>query len=297
MELRQLRYFLAVAQELHFGRAAERAHIEQSPLSRQIRQLEAELGVTLFLRNKHRVELTDAGRALLPEAQAILDATEHARRAVLRAEEGMIGRLTIAYTNLAMYSPFPRILAEYRRQYPQVEVELRDSVLTPAQIDALVERRVDLGVLRPPVRDKEIGLLTVAHEKLIAALPVGHRLAARDRIAMQDLAQENFISFDRKLNSALQTLVLRMCQDAGFQPNIHQAVGDIPSMLALVSAGMGVALVPSLARNMGLKGIRFRQIVGGGPPLEMALAWNTEVGSRIRDGFLEVARRVLTEHA
>jgi DNA-binding transcriptional LysR family regulator len=297
MELRQLRYFLAVAQELHFGRAAERAHIEQSPLSRQIRQLEAELGVTLFLRNKHRVELTDAGRALLPEAQAILDATEHARRAVLRAEEGMIGRLTIAYTNLAMYSAFPRILAEYRRQYPQVEVELRDSVLTPAQIDALVERRVDIGVLRPPVQQKEIGLLTVAHERLIAALPAGHPLAECDRVAMRDLAQENFISFDRRLNSALQTLVLRMCQDAGFQPHIYQAVGDIPSMLALVSAGMGVALVPSLARNMGLKGIRFRPIQGGGPPLEVALAWNTEVGSRIRDGFIELARKVLAKQS
>jgi DNA-binding transcriptional LysR family regulator len=295
MELRQLRYFLAVAQELHFGRAAERAHIEQSPLSRQIKQLEAELGVSLFLRNKHRVELTDAGRALIPEAQSILQATERARRTVLRAEEGLVGRLTIGYTNLAIYTAFPQILVEYRRRYPEVELVLRDSLLTPVQIDFLLENKIDLGVLRPPVRNNELGLMTMVHERLIIALPAAHRCAAAERVAVKDVLEENFICFDRTLDSALQTLILRICQDSGFQPRIYQAVGDIPSMLALVAAGMGVALVPSSSRNMRVKGVAFRNLSGGGPPLEMALAWNRSTNSRIRDGFVEICRQVLQQ--
>lgn len=295
MELRQLRYFLAVAQELHFGRAAERAHIAQSPLSRQIKQLEDGLGVTLFRRTKHRVELTDAGRALIPEAQAILAATEQAQRSVLRAEEGMVGRLTVGYTSSAIHAAFPEILLEYRRQYPRVELVLRDNILTPGQIDALVDKRMDLGFLRPPVRDAEIGLLTIARERLIVALPGEHPLAACGRIDMKDLAGEPFICFSRTLDSALQTLILRICQDAGFQPRIFQEVGDIPTMLALVSIGMGVALVPSSSRSMRVKGAVFRNIAGGGPPLEIALAWNRNIESAIRDGFINVSRTVLAE--
>jgi DNA-binding transcriptional LysR family regulator len=293
MELRQLRYFLAVAQELHFGRAAERAHIAQSPLSRQIKQLEDALGVTLFKRTKHRVELTEAGRALIPEAQAILAATEQARRSVVRAEQGMVGRLTIGFTNSAIYTAFPRILVEYRRQYPRVELVLRDSILTPMQVDAIVDKRMDLGFLRPPVRNADIDLLTIARERLVVALPSTHPLADEAKINLKDLAEDGFIVFTRSLDSALPTLTLRICHDAGFQPRIVQEVGDTPTMVMLVAGGMGVALVPSSSRNMRVKGVVLRNIAGGGPPLEIALAWNRSVESPIRDGFIAVSRSVL----
>lgn len=295
MKLMQLRYFLAVAQELHFGRAAERAHIEQSPLSRQIKLLEEELGVALFLRIKHRVELTDAGRALVPEAQAILEATERARRSVLQAQEGMTGRLTIGYTHLAIYTQLPKVLVEYRRRYPRVELVLRDNILTPEQIDLLAENRIDLGVLRPPVRSSGIGLLTLLQENLVIAIADGHPLAERKTVTMAELAEEPFICFERTLDSALQTLILRAGQDSGVQPRIVQEVGDIPTMLALVAAGMGIALVPSSARHIRYKGVAFRRIDGGGPALEMALAWNKHTDSKLRNSFIATANDVLAQ--
>lgn len=295
MKLTQLRYFLAVAQELHFGRAAERANIEQSPLSRQIKQLEEELGVALFLRVKHRVELTEAGRALVPEAQAILEATERARRSVQQAQEGMMGRLTIGYTHLAIYTLLPRILAEYRRRYPRVELVLRDNILTPEQIELLSENRIDLGVVRPPVRSSGIGLLTLLQESLVIALANDHPLAACKSITIKKLADEPFVCFERTLNSALQTLILRAGQDSGFQPRIAQEVGDIPTMLALVAAGMGIALVPSSARHIRYRGVVFRRIVGGGPALEMSLAWNKHADSKLRSSFIATAHDVLAQ--
>lgn len=293
MELRQLRYFLAVAQELHFGRAAERVHIAQSPLSRQIKQLEDELGAPLFIRNKHRVELSEAGRALIPEAEEILRATGQLRNSVLRAQEGMVGKLIIGYTNSAIYTDLPRILMTYRHNYPLVELVLRDNLLTPTQIEELEERRIDIGFLRPPTRSPKVELLTVTRERLIVALPTAHPLARTTRIDLSSLKDDGFICFSRNLDSALQTQIFRSCQDAGFSANVVQEVGDIPSMLMLVSSGMGVGLVPACAKNMRLQGVAFRPLVGGGPPLEMALAWNKDQHSALTDGFIKIARSIL----
>ncbi|NYT61703.1 LysR family transcriptional regulator [Alcaligenaceae bacterium] len=293
MELRQLRYFLAVAQELHFGRAAERVHIAQSPLSRQIKQLEDELGVTLFKRSKHRVELSSAGLALIPEAKAILAATDQVRRSVVQAETGVVGRLTIGFTNSVIYTALPRILVEYRARYPAVDLTLRDSLLTPMQIRALMDNQLDLGFLRPPVIGSDLGLLTVARERLIVALPATHPLAGRSRINLKELADDAFVAFTRTIGSALPTLILRTCHDAGFDPRIVQEAGDISTMIMLVSAGMGVSLVPSSWRNMRLKGVVFRSMAGGGPTLELALAWNRAIESPARDRFIAVAKDVL----
>jgi DNA-binding transcriptional LysR family regulator len=293
MELRQLRYFLAVAQELHFGRAAERVHIAQSPLSRQIKQLEEELGAPLFIRNKHRVELSEAGKALIPEAESILSATGRIRNTILRAQEGMIGKLIIGYTNSAIYSDLPRILMVYRHKFPLVEIVLRDNLLTPTQIEELDERRIDIGVLRPPTRSPNIELLTITRERLIVALPTSHPLANQKQIDLSLLKGDGFICFSRSLDSALQTQIFRSCQDAGFSAQVIQEVGDIPSMLMLVSSGMGVALVPASAKNMKFKGITFRSLAGGGPQLELALAWNRDQHSTLVDGFIKTTRETL----
>ncbi len=288
MELRQLRYFLALAQELHFGRAAEKVHIAQSPLSRQIKQLEDSLGVMLFRRTRHHVELTPAGRAFIPQARAVLAATDLARSAARQADAGMSGRISIGYTNSAIYTSFPEILVRYRRTYPQVQVQLFDSMLTPMQLDALVDRQLDLG-------HSVIETLVIASQRLMVALPAGHAMACCDEIDLAQLAGQPFVMFSRGLDSALATTMMRVCHDAGFHPDIVQEVGDIPTMITLVAHGLGVALVPSSASHMEIKGAVFRSIKGGGPVLEMAMAWNRNIESAQRDRFVEMARLVLTE--
>lgn len=295
MELRQLRYFLALAQELHFGRAAERVHIAQSPLSRQIKQLEDSLGVMLFRRTKHHVELTQAGRAFIPQARAVLAATDMAQSVAVQAAAGMSGRISIGYTNSAIYTSFPQILVQYRRAYPQVQVQLFDSMLTPMQLDALVDRRLDLGFLRPPVGHSAIDTLVVASQRLMVALPAGHASASCDEIELEQLADQPFVMFSRGLDSALATTMMRVCHDAGFHPHIVQEVGDVPTMIALVAHGLGVALVPSSASSMEIKGAVFRSLKGGGPVLEMAMAWNRNVESALRDRFIEMAQLTLAQ--
>jgi len=293
MDIRQLRYFLAVAQELHFGRAAERVHIAQSPLSRQIKQLEEQLGVTLFRRTKRQVELTEAGLALVTEAQAIIEATEQARRTVINADAGMIGRLRIGFTSSAVYTVLPQILFAYRSRHPQVELVLRDSALTSVQVAGLLDKSIDIGFLRPPVGDAAIGLIPIAREQLVVALPATHPLAENATVDIQTLAQESFIVFPRNVDSSLSTLIYRTCLDAGFQLRIIQEARDIPTMIMLVAGGIGISLVPSSARSMGVRGVVFRNISGIDPQLEIALGWNSDVDSAVRDRFLEVAREVL----
>jgi DNA-binding transcriptional LysR family regulator len=293
MDIRQLRYFLAVAQELHFGRAAERVHIAQSPLSRQIKQLEDTLGVVLFRRTKRHVELTDAGRALMPEAQAILDATEQARRTVVNAGAGMIGRLRVGFTSASVYTSLPQILFEYRSRYPQVELVLRDSAITSVQVEGLLNKNLDIGFLRPPVGDLSIGLMPVAYEQLMVALPATHPLAEHPVVEIKSLAAEPFVVFSRSIGSSLSTVIHRTCLDAGFQVKVAQEARDIPTMIMLVAGGMGVSLVPSSSCSMGIKGVVFREIAGPKRKLEIALGWNKGVESAIRDGFIDVVRSVL----
>jgi DNA-binding transcriptional LysR family regulator len=232
---------------------------------------------------------------LIPEAQAILAATEQARRSVVRAEAGMVGRLVIGFTNTSIYTALPRILAEYRRQYPQVELVLRDNMLTPMQVMSLLDKQLDFGFLWPPIGDGEIDLLPIAHERLIVALPSQHPLTACARMDMKELSGEPFIVFSRTIDSSLLTLIFRVCHDAGFQPRIVQEAPTISTVIMLVSTGMGITLVPSSAQGMRMKGVVFRKIAGGGPPLKMALAWNRGIVSPIRDGFIKVSRAVLED--
>ncbi len=295
MDLRQLRYFLAVAEELHFGRAAERAHIAQSPLSRQIKQLEESLGVSLFLRTKRRVELTEAGRAFLPEAKAVLLAAVQAQSTAVRAQAGLIGRLSLGFTNSAIYTALPQVLAVYRRKYPQVELILHESMLTHGQVDALLNKQLDLGFLRPPLKSQDIGVLPFARERLVVALPKEHPLATGAKVDVKALAGEPLILFSRDLDSSLSMTIIGICHDAGFHPRIVQEVGDVPTMIMLVSSGMGMALVPSSSKNIQMKGVVFRSLTTATPTLNLALAWNQKVESPIRDSFLSIAQEVLKE--
>ena len=187
MELRHLRYFVAVAAELHFGRAAQKLHISQPPLSMQIRALETELGVKLLNRTRRQVSLTLAGSAFLQDARQIIERSEQAVLSARRAERGEIGELAVGFISVADYNLLPLILREFRRQYPQVALSLKE-LTTDAQIDDLINNRIDVGFLLPPVMEPTIESVPVLHEPLIVALPEGHRLARRQQLHLRQFA-------------------------------------------------------------------------------------------------------------
>lgn len=293
MELRHLRYFLAVAEELHFGVASRRLHIAQSPLSRQIKQLEDDLGVTLFQRTKRRVELTEAGRAFASEARAVLAATEQARRTASLAKSGKIGRLSLGFTNSAIYTIFPKVLLNYQRKFPLVDLVLKINLLTPDQVRALVAKQIDIGLLRPPIESTELELLPISSEPLVVALPRDHQLAARQKIDARSLAKSPFIVFSRSIKSSLSNSVMQVCHGAGFYPKIAYEVTDIPTMVLLISSGVGISLVPASTKDIGVSDVVYRPLTRASPLLTMALAWNPSLASPVRDAFVELAKAML----
>lgn len=260
MELRHLRYFRAVAEELHFGRAAERLHIAQPPLSQQVRQLERELGVSLLTRSTRRVELTRAGEAYLRRAIAVLDAVDDAGHQARRVAQGLEGHLSIGCVGSATYSVLPRLVRALREQMPRVEITIRGEMLAPAQLDALRNRDVDIALLRPPVDDPEVQTEFVRRDRLIVALPTAHPLAGRDALAVADLRDEEFIAHAGQDRSVMGRLLTAICADAGFAPRIRQEVSETSTLVTLVAAGLGVAVVPAPTADLDVAGVTYRPL-------------------------------------
>src|SRR5712692_392002 len=244
MELRHLRYFVAVAEELHFGRAAARVRIAQPPLSQQIRQLEQELGLVLFNRNKRRVELTAAGRAFLEEVRRIFAQTARAVRTAQRADRGEIGQLAIGFVPSADLDILPRVLRVWSSRFPAVEIELH-TLLPEAQVEALREGRIQIGFLRLPVDESDLVLESIQREPLVAALPRGHHSAQSPRVRLADLAGDAMILFPRHIAPGYHDLYISACRRAGFTPRVLLHPGSMQMNLGLVSAGLGVALMPA----------------------------------------------------
>src|SRR5882724_944216 len=288
MELRHLRYFVAVAEERHFGRAAKRLHIAQPPLSRQIKGLETELGFTLFDRSRRRVELTSAGGTLLTHARRVFDAVDLATREAKRASLGETGRIVVGYLSSLAYSGLTELLRAFRTRYPSVEVELRE--LPPAeQIDALKDGRIDVGFVRGPVDDAALTTERVRKEPLVVALPADHPLATRGRIALELLTNEPFVSFPRNRGPAFFDHLMSLCRKAGFTPRIVQEAPQL-DLLSLVAAGFGVAILPSSIRELRRDGLAFREIAGS-PSTEVLVAWRTSGMTPVLQGFLELVKR------
>jgi DNA-binding transcriptional LysR family regulator len=260
VELRHLRYFRAVAEELHFGRAAERLHIAQPPLSQQIRQLERELGVSLLTRSTRRVELTRAGEAYLRRVTAVLDAVDDAGHQARRVSQGLEGHLSIGCVGSATYSVLPRLVRALREQLPLVEISIRGEMLAPAQLDALRNRDVDIALLRPPVDDPDVHCEHVRRDRLIAALPTAHPLASRDTLAVDDLRDEDFIAHAGQGRSVMGHLLTAICADAGFSPRIRQEVSETSTLVTLVAAGLGVAVVPAPTADLDVAGVTYRPL-------------------------------------
>lgn len=294
MELRHFRYFVAVAEELHFGRAARRLKIAQPPLSRQIQDLEIEIDAPLFARNRRSVTLTPAGTAFLVRAREVLSAVDRAVVDAKRANRGELGAISIGYVSSVAYSGLGPMLRAFRKRCPSVFVRVRQLPPTE-QLRALRAGEIDVGLLRVPFDDTGVSTAVIRRETLVAALPSGHPLTARARIAMSDLAREPFVLFPRTASPPFYDYVVSLCQAAGFSPQIAYEAPHV-DLLSLVSAGFGVSLVPSSTKASGREGIELRPIVGG-PRADLVVAWRHEAGeggseaATVRE-FVQVVRRV-----
>lgn len=273
MELRHLRYFVTVAEELHFGRAARKLHISQPPLSMQIRSLEEELGVTLLNRNQRHVALTHAGNAFLGEARHILARLDQAVLMTRRAGRGEIGELAIGFISVADYNVLPIVLREFRARYPLVNLTLREST-SDAQVQDLVAGRIDVGFLLPPVADPSLSSAPILREPLIAALPDRHPLARKPgKLALAKLKDAPFILFPRAMAPGMYDDILSFCRAAGFSPRVEQEAVQMQTIVSLVSAELGVALIPASLTNLQRTGVTYKSIRESGPLTEIHLAW------------------------
>ncbi len=291
MELKTLRYFSVLAEELHFGHAAKRLHISQPPLSRQIMNLERELGVTLLYRSKRHVQLTPAGELFLHEVTSILSAVNEAANAARRAGRGEIGRLVIGFFLGATYTLLPQILRRYRAQSPGVKLVLQDMGL-PQVLEALVSGEIDVGFLRPPVADPAISTEVLLREPFVAAIPENSKFSKSRQLRLRDLAEEPFIMFSPG-RSVLYSQIMNACHEAGFHPRVVQEARRPETLIGLVRSGAGIALVASSVQMRGGAGITFKKITGPLPMTEIAIAWRLKNPSPLLESFLETARQAM----
>ena len=286
MDLRQLRYFAAVAETCHFGQAAEQLHVAQPALSFAIRQLESELDVTLFNRTTRQVALTPAGEFLQAQAARLLAGVEDAERGVRRIAAGRTGLLRLGLTGTAAFSHLPRIARILRQELPGLAMEIQADMLTPAQCDQLRGGGLDIGVLRPPAVGDDIELRTIEVEPLVLVVPVDHRLAVEPGVSLADVRSETFVAYSSP-DSAVNEAVLRNCRQAGFVPRREHGAPGTAVLLALVAAGLGVAIAPASVRELPLRGVVFRDLLDGGS-VELSLAWRRSERSPVVETVIDV---------
>lgn len=291
IELRQLRYFVAVADELHFGRAATRLHMTQPPLSQAIAGLETLLDAALFVRNRRSVALTPAGAALLPQARRLLAQAAELPELVRAAATGASGRLALAFVSSADYSVLPPFLRHYRSAYPQVQLLLQEAT-SDVQVDDLLHSRIDVGLLIPPLPEKaraELDYLKLLEEPLILAAPAG--LLPPGPLALRDAPALPLIIFPRAIAPGLHDAILGCFGAAGLTPEIGQQAIQMQTIVSLVSAGMGVALVPQSVSNLMRPGVDYRALLDRTPLVETGCAWRRDNASPVLHGFLELLRK------
>jgi DNA-binding transcriptional LysR family regulator len=296
VELRHLRYFVAVAEERHFGRAAERLHIAQPPLSQQIRRFEAELGEPLFYRTTRSVELAPAGEALLERAPAILAAFDAAVEDARRAARGEYGRLAIGFTGSSTYAMLPSLAAAMRDELPGVVLDLQGELLTPAQVARLLDGTLDLGLLRPPVHERELATEVLHSEPLLAVLPEAHPLADAEAVPLERLEGEPFVTYPSHFRSVVHDAVEDACEAHGFRPVAAHEVAETATLVSFVAAGLGVSLVPASVRNMTVEGAVYRPLLDDATRVELAAAWRRADDRPVLARALDVIRRGLAGH-
>jgi LysR family transcriptional regulator, benzoate and cis,cis-muconate-responsive activator of ben and cat genes len=293
MELRHLRYFVALGEELNFTRAAERLHIAQPPLSQQIRQLEDELGVTLLQRNSRPVRLTEAGELLLARARALLANFETAVADTRRVGRGQAGRLAIGFVGSAMFAGLPDLIGSYRDACPDVELVL-DEMLAAEIAEALRRRRIDVGFARPAlVPEAGLAQRLILEEPYVAALPRAHPLAERDDIALAELSDDAFVLYPARPEPSVTGLIVAACQAAGFTPRLAQEVLHLQTAIGLIAAGVGVSLVPEAAASAQTgRGVAYVRLAAPAVTAPLTIAWRDEDVSPAVQRLLDLATRL-----
>lgn len=294
MELRHLRYLVAVAEELHFGRAATRLNISQPPLSQQIRQLEEELGVRLFQRNKREVHLTEAGKRIVSEAHQVLSQVDHFTRIAAQAGEGEIGHLSVGAVG-GISEMLVEALRVFAARYPRVRIELQ-YMTTGMQIESLREGRIRIGFLNLPVQEAALASETVRREPLWLALPKGHPLTRYRRVPLAALADQRFILFPRRVTPGLHDTVAAMCRNAGIALNVIHEVDSVTASMTLVSAGLGISFCTPSTQKLwtAITCLRFREPV---PFVEYGMAYRRDAQSPVLNSFLSVMRQTARKTA
>jgi DNA-binding transcriptional LysR family regulator len=293
MELRHLRSFAAVAEERNFTRAAARLNIAQSPLSQQIRQLEREIGVRLFARTTRSVALTYAGQIFYERITAALAATDEAVDAAGKADRGELGTLAVGFTGSATYELLPTLVRAYVDRHPEVTLEVRSDMVTPRQVEALLDGSLAVAILRPPVTVPGIAVETIRREPVVVLLASRHPMSVQREIDLSDLRDEWFVSYPNNPPSTMYSIMRSACDTAGFVPRIRQVVADSAALVALVAADTGVALVPASLRHLRVNGATFRPLRSPRITTGLALAYRESDVNPLVRRFLDVTRTVV----
>ncbi len=288
MELRHLRYFVAVAEELHFGRAAERLNMSQPPLSRQIQELEEELGFSLFVREHHKVMLTDAGTAYLAHVKGILEHIETAKQEASGVAQGRAGHLRIGHGAHLPDGYLSRVLAGFQQAAPRVSIDLLEAP-TPRILQALQRKSIDVGILLTPTDRTGLVVKPLLREALVIALPEGHRRATGPLDDLAALADENFVLCRRYEDPGYREIVEEICRQAGFKPRVLQAVESKQTVLDLVAEGMGISFVQASSAAQRSEGVRYRQFPRVVPYVDSVIAWRDDVRLDTIDRLVAVA--------
>ncbi|GAB2871444.1 LysR family transcriptional regulator [Pseudoduganella ginsengisoli] len=292
MELRHLRYFLAVAEELSFTRAAERLHIGQPPLSQQIQALEQEVGARLFERSKRWVRLTEAGKLFLRDARQILAQSEQAIVTARRAQRGEAGELRVGFTFSTPFTPlFAQVIRQYRQLYPHVALTLHE-MATLHQLDALEGRKLDLGFVRPPevTLPDGIAMTMLREDPLVLILPADAPLARRRTIHVSDLQGMPFVMYPKEAGTGIYHQIFRLCRAAGFVPQIAMEAGEASTIIGLVAAGLGVSVLPQPFDRIRMKGVAYRPLADSAATTSLLLAQRKDDASPLVAAFVALAK-------
>jgi DNA-binding transcriptional LysR family regulator len=291
MELRHLRSFVVVAEELHVGRAAAMLHLTQPSLSRQITALERDVGVPLFTRIRRRFGLTPAGEVFLTAAREIVRRADQAALDARRAHRGELGTLRLRFVQSATFEALPRLLNAFRTAYPDVTLDL-ETMTTLRQVAALRAGRIDVGLLRPPISEPTLSTRVISRDPLVVALPARHALTEHRVLPLAALADEPFVLYTRSSGPSVQDAIIGHCMAAGFSPRIVQEAADVQTIVSLVAAGLGISLLIAPTPQISEDAVVYRPIADELPRWELALAWAADNEAPVLSRFLTVARQL-----
>lgn len=288
MELRHLRYFVTVAEELHFGRASERLHIVQPALSKQISSLEAELGIKLFDRDRRHVNLTEAGRVFFEEANEVLAQADGAMNRARAVSRGEGGRLTIGFIFPALADLLPRSLRRFRQHYPGVSLTVGEATNRTA-MERIVSRNLHFAFMRLPIENRpELEQEILVEEPVVLMVPEGHRLATQEVVRLKDAEDEDLLLIARGQEPELHDYYVSVCNSAGFSPRVANEVNSMSMASGLVAGGLGVAFAPASGGLNAQRGVVYRDITGPAPRLIMGAVWHSGPRPRVLDNFLRL---------